>query len=1000
MIGRNQTKGAFETFWQTTLPSNVIYINGFSVVGSNGFPVINGDETYSLQNASSVTIDGPTVAMPASPGAQSIKRTNANASASLETSWSRSSQTTGNPGTGMTTTNSGKLIISEFSDASTFNNEFVEIFYDVTSAPKGQGTILITPPRWKYNSLTNLRFVLKTESDTLRGLRFIKPSLFEWDVQNISVEPNTAVVSQSSDTVTIRNFTLISPDTFVVTIAGVNVADTTETFSFGFQSSNDSLTFLPIQTDPKTLVYGNPRLMNVVKQKNQSGAHVLLGKWAVVRGVVTVANEFGGPSYLQDSSAAIAVFDSSVSNNITRGDDVILLGIVSPFNDLFELAPCNVLERISEGNPVDTVVLTASQVNSQTASEPYEGRLMRINNVTVNTSTWSVTGSGFNYLLTDATGQLQIRISSRINLAGLPAPSGQFDVVGVLGQFTTNYQILPRSYDDIIVEGQGPRIISQVPFETAIAPTSLTFSWKTDVPGTSTIRYGKTTSYGSQQTDTNRVTQHELTVTGLTSASVYNVQLESANEGGTSTTANYIVSTSSLSSTGAINVYFNKSVSITVAQGENAQGNVNLSQKLIDRVNAASYSIDVCLYSLSGIVGANVAQALVNAKNRAVKVRVIGEKDNQSTVPWTTLKNNGITVIDDGYDALNGGAGLMHNKFLVFDNRDTVSEADDWVWTGSWNTTDPGTNDDFQNAIEIQDKALANAYTLEFNEMWGSDNDSPNSAASRFGSRKLDNTPHHFVINGIPVESSFSPSDRTTNRIIKTIDRTVHSVNFALLTFTRTDIRNALVAQKNAGRKVRGVMDNRTDQGSQFDSLAARGVDVRLDVNSAFLHHKYSVIDAETVSPLQFTITGSHNWSSSAENSNNENTMILQSQRIANLYLQEFKARYMESGGTDNIVVKIERVEGRLPNSFSLSQNYPNPFNPTTKVEFSIPQNSVVSLKVYDVMGREIAVLLDAQKEAGTYRVSWDASALSSGVYFCRIHAGPFLETKKMLLMR
>ncbi len=1003
VIGRNQSKSAFEAAWQVTLPSNTLYINGFAVVGSNGFPVINGLENYTLQNSSSVTIDGPTVSQASSAG-EDIKRVNASAPAGTEASWVRSSSATvanANPGSGMTDTNTGGLIISEFSDASSFNNEFIELFYDVTPSPKGQGTILISPPRWKYNLGTNLQFTFKPQSDTIRGIRFKKPEIFTWSPSAITVKPDSAYVSPLSDTVTVTNIALAATDSVVITVNGATAADTTDEFTFNFQSSTDSLSYLPLQVQSKMLVLGDPRAMSTVKRKDQNGAHVLLGKWAVVRGIVTVANEFGGPSYLQDSTAGIALFDSSVSNNILRGDDVVLLGLVAPFNDLFELAPCSILEKKSEGNSVDTLLLTATQITSQAAAEPYESRLMRINSVTVNTSTWSVTGTGFNYTLTDATGTVQIRISSRTNLVGLPAPSGQFDVVGVLGQFTTNYQILPRSYEDIILEGQGPRIVSQAPFESAITPTSLTFTWQTDVPGTSMVRYGKTSSYGSQLTDTNKVTQHQVTVNGLTSATIYHYQLESANTSGATLTANYLASTSSLNSSGVINVYFNKSVNTTVAQGENAQGNVSLSQKVIDRINGATRSIDVCLYSLSGnAVGANVAQALVNAKNRGVQVRVIGEKDNQSTVPWTTLKNAGITVIDDGYDAVNAGEGLMHNKFFVFDNQDTLSEADDWVWTGSWNVTDSGTNDDLQNAVEIQDKALANAFTIEFSEMWGGASLTPNSATSRFGARKLDNIPHRFVINQIPVELYFSPSDRTTSQIIKTINKAEHSINFALLTFTRTDIANALSAKKAAGRKVRGVMDNRTDQSSQFDSLFARGVDVRLDVNSGFLHHKYGIVDAETVNPVQFTITGSHNWSSSAENSNNENTLIIQSRRIANLFLQEFKARYLESGGIDNIVVTVERVEGEAPSQYWLSQNFPNPFNPSTHIDFSIAQSAFVGLRVYDVLGREVTTLLDAFKDAGAYSVTWDAAVHPSGIYFLRMQAGTFVETKKMLLLR
>jgi len=88
------------------------------------------------------------------------------------------------------------------------------------------------------------------------------------------------------------------------------------------------------------------------------------------------------------------------------------------------------------------------------------------------------------------------------------------------------------------------------------------------------------------------------------------------------------------------------------------------------------------------------------------------------------------------------------------------------------------------------------------------------------------------------------------------------------------------------------------------------------------------------------------------------------------------------------------------PLSFSLEQNYPNPFNPSTTIEYSIPQNSLVTLKVYDVLGREVATLVNEQNEAGKHTVEFDASKLNSGVYFYKIESGNFIETKKMILVK
>jgi hypothetical protein len=89
-----------------------------------------------------------------------------------------------------------------------------------------------------------------------------------------------------------------------------------------------------------------------------------------------------------------------------------------------------------------------------------------------------------------------------------------------------------------------------------------------------------------------------------------------------------------------------------------------------------------------------------------------------------------------------------------------------------------------------------------------------------------------------------------------------------------------------------------------------------------------------------------------------------------------------------------------LPKSFSLSQNYPNPFNPATTISFSLPSRSLVSLKVFDVLGREVSLLVADELDAGRHTRQWNPQALPSGVYFYRLEAGAFTETKRLLLLR
>jgi len=99
------------------------------------------------------------------------------------------------------------------------------------------------------------------------------------------------------------------------------------------------------------------------------------------------------------------------------------------------------------------------------------------------------------------------------------------------------------------------------------------------------------------------------------------------------------------------------------------------------------------------------------------------------------------------------------------------------------------------------------------------------------------------------------------------------------------------------------------------------------------------------------------------------------------------------------IISSIENVD-YLPITYELLQNYPNPFNPTTTINYQIPSAGHISLKVYDILGREITTLVNEERTAGKYEVKFDGTSLSSGVYFYRLQSGAFSETKKFMLLK
>jgi hypothetical protein len=95
-----------------------------------------------------------------------------------------------------------------------------------------------------------------------------------------------------------------------------------------------------------------------------------------------------------------------------------------------------------------------------------------------------------------------------------------------------------------------------------------------------------------------------------------------------------------------------------------------------------------------------------------------------------------------------------------------------------------------------------------------------------------------------------------------------------------------------------------------------------------------------------------------------------------------------------------QQPEALVPGQFSLAQNYPNPFNPVTVISYQLAVNSFVTVRVYDLLGREVATLVNEQKPAGVYTARWDATHFASGVYFYRLQAGAFSDTKKLLLLK
>lgn len=284
-------------------------------------------------------------------------------------------------------------------------------------------------------------------------------------------------------------------------------------------------------------------------------------------------------------------------------------------------------------------------------------------------------------------------------------------------------------------------------------------------------------------------------------------------------------------------------------------------EALADAINAARSSVDAALYDLDLW---SIRDALIHAHARGVSVRLVTETDYLDEKEMQDVINAGIPVVDDQRES------LMHNKFIVIDNYE--------IWTGSMNMTVNGVYKNNNNLIRVTSPRLAENYLAEFDEMFNN---------QLFGDYIAAHTPHPSLeVNGTHIETYFSPDDHTADRIIELIQNAQQSIYFMAFSFTSDPIADAMIERANAGLDVAGVMETRqynSNTGGEFDTLVEAGIDVLLDGNPNNLHHKVIIIDGQIV------ITGSYNFSRSAEERNDENTLIIYNAEIAAQYLAEFE---------------------------------------------------------------------------------------------------------------
>lgn len=310
-------------------------------------------------------------------------------------------------------------------------------------------------------------------------------------------------------------------------------------------------------------------------------------------------------------------------------------------------------------------------------------------------------------------------------------------------------------------------------------------------------------------------------------------------------------------------VYFTEP--LTINDPNNPTGSIE--EKLINFINAAQVSIHIASFEFNL---PRVADALIAAKARGVDVRWVTDDENGLEIDgnanrgqFTRLMAAGVEVKDDA-----GRTALMHNKFWLFDRQVT--------WTGSTNITVNGIYKQNNNVIVIHSPEVTEIYEREWEELW----------TAQLGPRAPSTKNNQWaILDGTPLQILFSAEDSAVDSIIAILNDAKVNIRFLAFSFTDYPMAQAMIARAQAGVDVQGIFETfgSNSTRAELKTLWCAGLPVRQDGNSSFLHDKVIIIDNSIV------VTGSLNFSSSADEENEENVVILDNPEIAALYLQEYQ---------------------------------------------------------------------------------------------------------------
>jgi len=681
-----------------------------------------------------------------------------------------------------------------------------------------------------------------------------------------------------------------------------------------------------------------------------------VGSVVTTTGTITTGPEYGQLRYLQDDYAGIAAYGAQLAS-YRPGDSIVITGVVSKYRGELQISPVMSVEFIADGKQIIVLLLD----NLQESSFPqFESR--KIIFTCLGIASCEPTLSGGWYTLYDQQGNIaRLPVADGQDVEGFLVAETPFTIEGIWTKFEDQYQLKCQHISDAS-EGSCHYI----------SPPQLSFSediphlvwekvgqegsevWIDDGHQNYIMAFGPST--GSIEAAPDFLEPDILYTARLT-------QLDSTNTFYHSIPIHFSVPSTESS---PIEIIFNRSVNSSFSDGSQplATGSSAIETDIIARIDQVQSTLDIAMYNTTRTT---IIQAVNRAVQRGVAVRYIADDETSNSALSGSVA---FPVL------FRSGDGIMHNKFILADVEDSDRA---WVWTGSTNFSSNQLSSDPNHAYVIHDRGLTRSYKMEFDEMWGQQ---PDLTVGRYGDFKTNNTSHLFQIADIMIESYFSPSDETNCHILEALQSTDQHVEIGLLLLTHEELIDEIIRLYQQGVQVRVILEDEESSMNAVARLRQAGVPLAIHDFSPIFHHKYAIIDEGYPDSDPQVISGSHNWTWSADNINDENTLIFHDQSITNIFRQEFEARWAELNTTS--------ISDTREDSLFV---YPNPASDFITIDN--PSIQSCRIELIDLHGR---IVQDANVDSNTEK-RIPVKDLPAGFYAIQIYWSNHQSNSRLIIL-